>query len=521
MFYAEQLQLFERVADGGGETPCARTSSPDAAMTSTAGYADSPSVTSCEIYLREAERLIDALTDNFKDKFIVRPSLSRTLVSFQGNKSRPVYRWYKFKESFSAALVERLFYTYGIASGRILDPFAGSGTALFAASEMGIDADGIELLPIGCEIIRVKQILRKYFNKEDVEALRWWSVLRPWEEAKGRISLPELRISRGAYPDETKEAIERYLWACEQENDRVRAVLRFALLCILESVSFTRKDGQYLRWDYRSGRTHGRIRFNKGEILNFNKAICGKIEEIVSDLHIYSSEIFKTNRVVGNINIYNNSCIKVLPNLQSNMYDAIITSPPYCNRYDYTRIYALELALLGVDDDALARLRQDMLTCTVENKEKDLLGINTNWISVIELLNNKIELQSIIKYLDECGKYSFLNNRLIPRMVKGYFYEMACVIAECARVLKPNGLMFMVNDNVRYNNLSIPIDLILSSIADKLGFYIENILVLPDEKGNSSQQMRAHGRKALRKCIYVWRKRQTNALTSLTHTCPT
>ena len=33
------------------------------------------------------------------------------------------------------------------------------------------------------------------------------------------------------------------------------------------------------------------------------------------------------------------------------------------------------------------------------------------------------------------------------RMVKGYFYEMACVIAEYARVLKPNTMLFMVNDN--------------------------------------------------------------------------
>ncbi len=50
-----------------------------------------------------------------------------------------------------------------------------------------------------------------------------------------------------------------------------------------------------------------------------------------------------------------------------------MTSPPYCNRYDYTRTYVLELALLGIDEQGLLRLRQEMLSCTVENRTKGLL----------------------------------------------------------------------------------------------------------------------------------------------------
>ena len=92
-------------------------------------------------------------------------------------------------------------------------------------------------------------------------------------------------------------------------------------------------------------------------------------------------------------------------------------------------------------------------------------------------------------------------------MVRGYFSEMACVIAECFRVLKPNARLFMVNDNVRYAGIGISVDLILSDIARKLGFEVEKILVVPGKKGNSSQQMGMYGRIPLRKCVYVWRKR--------------
>ncbi len=63
-----------------------------------------------------------------------------------------------------------------------------------------------------------------------------------------------------------------------------------------------------------------------------------------------------------------------------------------------------------------------------------------------------------------------------------------------------------VNDNVRYAGASVSVDMILSSIAEKLGLHVENILVLPNGKGNSSQQMGEHGRDPLRKCVYIWRK---------------
>jgi hypothetical protein len=74
-------------------------------------------------------------------------------------------------------------------------------------------------------------------------------------------------------------------------------------------------------------------------------------------------------------------------------------------------------------------------------------------------------------------------------------------------VLKRRAPLIMVNDNVRYAGASISVDIILSALARELGFEVERILVLPNGKGNSSQQMGAHGREALRKCVYIWRRR--------------
>lgn len=82
-------------------------------------------------------------------------------------------------------------------------------------------------------------------------------------------------------------------------------------------------------------------------------------------------------------------------------------------------------------------------------------------------------------------------------------------------MLRPGALLFMVNDNVRYAGASISVDLILSSFAERLGFVVENILVLPNGKGNSSQQMGKHGKESLRKCVYVWRRQLHSYIESI------
>ncbi|SNQ59279.1 hypothetical protein [Candidatus Methanoperedens nitratireducens] len=454
--------------------------------------------------LSEIDDIDFKLSQHFHDKFIVQPSLTRQLVSFQANKNRASYRWYKYKEAFSAPLVEYLLCRYGIVSGKVLDPFAGSGTTLFAASTVGMDVDGIELLPIGQQIIATRLCLEREFTADDFAAVKQWLKTCPWKQSQMRYPLSKLRITDGAYPAETSDAIERYMGTLQQENERVQTILRFALLCILESISYTRKDGQYLRWDYRSGRRKGGKPFHKGDILNFDQAICAKIEEILHDLKLSSG--FLEERTQGNVHLFQGSCLDVMPELPCDSYDAIVTSPPYCNRYDYTRTYALELALLGVSEKELINLRQQMLSCTVENHAKNLLTINPQWANAIAAADQQELLQAILRYLENQKEQGKLNNNGIPRMVRGYFYEMACIISECSRVMKQNAPMFMVNDNVRYAGASISVDMILSSIAEKLGFCVENILVLPNGKGNSSQQMGEHGRDPLRKCVYVWRK---------------
>ena len=96
------------------------------------------------------------LLNKYQDKLKVDKFLTRQLVSFQANKTTPVYRWFKYKEGFSANLINYYIEKFNLQGKRVLDPFAGAGTTLFAASEYGCICTGIELLPVGIFVMQQK-----------------------------------------------------------------------------------------------------------------------------------------------------------------------------------------------------------------------------------------------------------------------------------------------------------------------------------------------------------------------------
>lgn len=468
------------------------------------------------IFPTERQRLYDRL----KHKLEIANNLSRKVVSFQANKEEPFYRWFKYKEGFSSSLVKYFIDEYCPSGGKVLDPFAGAGTTLFAANEVGCDSYGIELLPVGIFAMQTRQAV----NKVDVCELRKvvkeiWQHVNAIEEIN--TSIQHIPITKDAFPDETEKQLNQYLTFCDTiTNSEIRTILRFAAFTVLEEISYTRKDGQYLRWDYRSKRELSGKPFDKGKIKSFQEAVSEKLHHIVCDLTpSQSGNLFSEFSIQSNTtktaNIIGGSCLEQLPKLDEDFFDFVITSPPYCNRYDYTRTYALELVFLGNDNEQVRKLRQEMLSCTVENKEKLAhlrqfyhgIGKPDAFEKVVDIYNSSPAMSEVNSVLNELNKLEKLNNSNIARMVKNYFLEMCFVIYELARVTKSKGHCIVVNDNVRYGGEEIPVDLILSEFAENFGFEIKKILVLPKGKGNSSQQMGSYGRTEVRKCVYLWQKR--------------
>jgi site-specific DNA-methyltransferase (cytosine-N4-specific) len=99
-----------------------------------------------------------------------------------------------------------------------------------------------------------------------------------------------------------------------------------------------------------------------------------------------------------------------------------------------------------------------------------------------------------------------MNNKGVLPMVEQYFTELTFVFAEVFRVCRSGAHIAFVNDNTRYGGEIIPVDTVTTSLAENLGFKPLRIYVLPQKKGNSSQQMGRFGREELRKSITIWLK---------------
>jgi hypothetical protein len=168
----------------------------------------------------------------------------------------------------------------------------------------------------------------------------------------------------------------------------------------------------------------------------------------------------------------------------------VITSPPYLNRYDYTRSYCFELSMGFVRNfQELRALRHSLLRSHIESRVDDHEGPRIP------------ALQEVL----DCLAQKRLNNPKVPNMIRGYFGDMSAIIRGLAAVVVPGGRVAMVVDNVRFEGEVIPVDLLLCQLAEQGGFTTEQILVCR-LKGNSSQQMRRYGRIPVRESVVVWRR---------------
>lgn len=399
-------------------------------------------------------------------------------VSYVGNKSIPLLRIYRFKEAFSLGLVNQFLDRFKAAPGDVVfDPFAGIGTTLFAAMLRGLPSVGIDKLPVAAF---VAETLPKFLLIEP------GSIAATFDRLSGSIDSHEpapfaddVSIMSIAFKEPTLTRLRKWKAAIDTLSSPIREVFLLLFLSILESTSYASNDGQFLRLK------------PKKKPVSPDVALLRKVLQAETDLiaieHMWPERI----RYIESTPRVYQADARDLSGLQfAERPTILITSPPYPNRYDYTRSYCLELCFAFVRNfEELKAVRFGILRSHIESKfEKDDKPCHP---VIAEVLNN---LQ---------GKK--LNNPRIPIMLTAYFVDMEKSIYEWSRVLAPGAKVAMVVDNVRFEGQLVPVDLVLSDLAERHGFRVEGILIAR-YKGNSSQQMGRFGRIPVRESILLWSK---------------
>lgn len=449
---------------------------------------------------------------------------SRQSVSYQLSKKDSLHRWLKYKEGFSSQLVNKLLDEFKVKQGElVLDPFLGSGTTAIVCQMRGINSLGYDILPTSSIALEAK---RNVFNY-DLDELK--TLL---DEIQG-VQIPAdynghfnyITITDGAFPEQTEKDVVFFTNWIEnsQYSDAVKTLVKLCILNCLEPISYTSKDGQFLGWDYRSKKmqiaavrreAHGKKpmkKKDKGVLPLLKPSLLDELDAVFNDIKYIQSHAKSTD---ASIHYVLGSVLFELPKQASNTVSGVITSPPYCNRYDYTRTYGLELNYLGLSTQDVNSLRQTLLSCTVENRSKmealrafyQSLGRESDYDKVEAILESNAAFQEIKRALNKRNENGDINNDGVLRMVDGYFTELTFLFFEIFRVCKKGAHVAFVNDNVRYGGEVIPVDFLCTSFAEQIGFKPVKVYTLKQQKGNSSQQMKRYGRVPLRKSITVWEK---------------
>lgn len=477
---------------------------------------------SSDNFSEQKERM--ALEDKYIKITEITDEFSRQSVSYQLSKKDSLHRWLKYKEGFSSELVNKLLDSFKIKPGElVLDPFLGSGTTSIVCQMRGINSFGYDILPTSNISIESKQNVFKYDIHELERFISQIKELITPKDFQGHFDY--ITITDGAFPEQTEKDVVFFTdWIKNSAyTPEIKTLAKLCMLNCLEPISYTSKDGQFLGWDYRSkkmilaaerreknGQPPMKIR-DKGVLPTLKKCLVDELEAVYNDIKYIQTNAIATD---AKINYTQGSVLFELPKYLSDTVSGVITSPPYCNRYDYTRTYCLELNYLGLSIAEVTKLRQSLLSCTVENKSKlqtlkdyyDSIGRSSDYNKIEYIIRNNAPLQEVITALNKRNANGDINNDGVLRMVEGYFTELTFLYFELYRVCKKGAKVAFVNDNVRYGGEVIPVDFLCTSIAEQIGFKAIKIYSLKQQKGNSSQQMKKFGRIPLRKSITIWQK---------------
>jgi DNA modification methylase len=397
-----------------------------------------------------------------------------TPVNFKQAKLFPRHRWYTYKEGFSPQFVEDFINRFATTSKNIVfDPFGGIGTTVLQGSMLNYQSFSNDINPLSNYVALVKT--DSYTKKDIIELnLSFENLIQTDLKLKSKPPINETVTSY--FTSETLDSILKIQnWIYALESNKIRNVFSIALLTILESLSTHKKDGNGVK----KKKSINQI-FTVSDI----KELIGKqINLFIVDIETTS---IKIKPVIQHQSSFEEYTLK-------QKADLVITSPPYANCFDYSKVYLVELWFGGFFKNIIDQklFRQSSITSHVHYKWEKRHGDFGH-----ELINNQIATYLVKQNLWD---------KKIPNMLVGYFSDMGKVLYEMIPNLNKNATIGIVVGNSVYGGLPIATDILLAQIAIKLGFELMGIESYRTLTSSSQQLkiMRENDKKYLRESLII------------------
>jgi hypothetical protein len=400
--------------------------------------------------------------------------LTALQVTGKGRKGEPVHRWYSFAESYSPSFMHAVLDNYLAGAQRIIDPFAGAGTAPIAAVERGLTAFYCEVNPVLQYLTGVKlKVLGLPWAGRVALASQLGALAQSLKKELQRAQTdPDLRVAYQAAFGRSvffEPAIFDTVLRLRTAADRVACrypllawLLTVAILCELVSASRVVRAGD-LRFR--------RAQEIRPERANIEESIAARLVDMATDLTAFDTASGRAFLACEDAR-----SLSTLPGLA---LDGVVTSPPYLNGTNYFRNTKLELWFLRClrKPEDLRIFRDRAVTA----------GINdvTNGKAHAKCVCAGSLLSRVMREIEGAAY-----DRRIPLMLKSYFGDLHTVFAALRAHLVPGAKVVIdIGDSI-YASVHVPTDRILVDMLEALGYRPNDQLTTRARYSRNGQPLR-------------------------------
>jgi hypothetical protein len=251
-------------------------------------------------------------------------------------RTKHVHRLHPYLGKFIPQLVEELLRRHVTVGGRVLDPFAGSGTTLVQALESGYDSTGVDIAAFNCLLMHVKTRRYNMFRLEhDVR-----DALARYERGEGADGRAPRYVLEWFAPEAAAELLRFQSVVGDYEH---ADVLRIVLARAARSARLT---------------THFDLDFPKTPQLepywcHKHRRECKPVEHAAHFVRRYALDTLARLKSFAKVRtaheasiVHGDACELEL----RGHFDAVVTSPPYPGLIDYHEQHRYAYELLGLDD---------------------------------------------------------------------------------------------------------------------------------------------------------------------------
>jgi DNA methylase len=254
-------------------------------------------------------------------------------------RTKHVHRLHPYLGKFVPQLVETLLARHVTAGGRVLDPFAGSGTTLVQSLESGYDATGVDIAGFNALLARVKT--RPYNLGALRRDLLWAHAEIESFRPRGRYPRGATRYIRTWYAPTAAEELLHFRGLIDHVGsaDVLRIVLarsaRSARRTAHFDLEFPRSAQLEPYWCFKHRRECRPVEAARRFLLRYTLDTLTRIET------------FAEARLEGSVARVLHGDARSID--LGGPYDGVITSPPYPGLIDYHEQHRYAYELLGID----------------------------------------------------------------------------------------------------------------------------------------------------------------------------